>query len=244
MDIARPDQARKKRIRRASYGLAALIGLVGISIGLSRLEPAPPSVDRATVWIDTVKRGSFTRQVRGAGTLVPEEIRWIPAATEGRVERIAVLAGSRVTAQTILLELSNAELELAADEAESELKSAEADLVNLRVQLQSQLLAQEAATAAAASDHRQAALRAEADAELAKAGLVAEITLRLARMRAEEFSNRAEIEGKRLAIASQAGDAQLAVQQAKLDRLRAAHRAGGRAARRPRRTGAARAAAR
>src|SRR5919106_7082632 len=111
VDIARPSQARKKRIRRAIYGAAAIAVIVLISVGVSRLKPAAPTVDRAVVWIDIVKRGDFTRQVRGSGTLVPEDIRWIPAQTQGRVERIVLRPGAEVRPDTVILELSNPELE-------------------------------------------------------------------------------------------------------------------------------------
>src|SRR6058998_481315 len=111
VDIARPSQARKKKIRRALYSAGAIAVIVLISVGVSRLKPAAPSVDRATVWIDTVKRGSMLRQVRGSGTLVPEEIRWIPATTQGRVENIVLRPGATVKPDTVILELSNPELQ-------------------------------------------------------------------------------------------------------------------------------------
>src|SRR3954466_10797744 len=111
VDIARPSQARKKRIRRILIGGGALAVVVLITVGVSRLKPAAPSVDRGTVWIDTVKRGSMLRQVRGSGTLVPEEIRWIPATTQGRVENILLRPGANVKPDTVILELSNPDLE-------------------------------------------------------------------------------------------------------------------------------------
>jgi HlyD family secretion protein len=117
MDIPRKGAARSRLIRRISYGSVALVAIPLITIGLHRLKPAAPTVERATVWIDSVKRGPMTREVRGLGTLVPEEILWIPATTDGRVERILVKPGSAVKANTVLLELSNPELKLAALEA-------------------------------------------------------------------------------------------------------------------------------
>src|SRR4051794_24998805 len=111
VDIARPSQARKKRIKRILYVTAAVVVVGGISLGVSRLKPAAPTVDRAVVWIDSVKRGPMVRQVRGSGTLVPEDIRWIPAQTQGRVERIVLRPGAQVTPDTVVLELSNPELE-------------------------------------------------------------------------------------------------------------------------------------
>ncbi len=196
--------------------------IVLVTIGLSRLEPAAPSVEKGTVWVDTVKRGPMLRQVRGTGTLVPEEIRWIPATTEGRVERIVVLPGKVVEPDTVLIELSNPTLEVAAQDAASELKAAESESTNLDVQLQSQLLTQKAAAAGALADYRQASMQSEADEVLAKDGLVADITMRVSRLRAEELKGRSEIEQQRVEMAAQAAQAQLAVQKGRVDRARAA----------------------
>src|SRR6476659_3422601 len=156
MDIARPSNLRQKRIRRAVYGVVAL-SLVGlITLGVSRLKPAAPSVERATVWIDTVKRGPMLRDERGIGTLVPEDIRWIPATTVGRVERSAIRPGSVVAAGSVILELSNPQLEQELQDAVLKLKAAEASLTNLRVQLQNDTLAQEAVTASIEADYKKA----------------------------------------------------------------------------------------
>jgi HlyD family secretion protein len=221
MDIPRQSMAGRRRNRRILIAIGGIAAVILITIGLSRLEPAAPGVDRATVWVDTVKRGPMLRQVRGSGTLVPEEIRWIPAQTDGRVERIRTLPGTVVEADTIILDLSNPELEVSAREAASELKAAEAELVNLKVQLQSQLLTQEATTASVKAEHRQATLQVDADRELSEAGLIADITLKISEGRAQELETRARIEGERLDISSQAAEAQLDVQRARVDRLRA-----------------------
>lgn len=221
MDIARPSRARERRIRRFAFGAAGLVGVLLISLGLSRLKPAAPSVDRATVWIDAVKRGPMLRQVRGLGTLVPEEIRWIPAASEGRVERIVVQPGTAVKPDTTVLELSNPELELAALEAESQLRAAEAQYTELQVRLESQRLDQEAASARVQSEYHQAKLRAEADQQLASAGLIADITLKVSSGTAEELAHRDTIERKRLEISADSIKAQLAVQQAAVEQSRA-----------------------
>ncbi len=221
MDIPRQSMAGRRRNRRILIALGGIAALVLITVGLSRLEPAAPRVDRATVWVDTVKRGSMLRQVRGSGTLVPEEIRWIPALTDGRVERIRTLPGTVVEADTVILDLSNPELEVSVREAASELKAAEAEQVNLKVQLQSQLLTQQAATAAVEAEHRQATLQVDADRELSEAGLIANITLKISEVRARALETRARIERERLDISSQAAEAQLAVQQARVDRRRA-----------------------
>ena len=144
VDIARPSQAKKKRIRRILYVTGAVIVVAGISLGVSRLKPAAPTVDRAVVWIDAVKKGSMLRQVRGSGTLVPEDIRWIPAQTQGRVERIVLRPGAQVTPDTIILELTNPELEQSVRDAELAYKSAQAAFTNRKAELQSSLLSQEA----------------------------------------------------------------------------------------------------
>lgn len=225
MDIKRPESvARTRRNRRVLWGTLLVLTLAAVTFGLSRLEPAAPTLDQSTVLIDTVERGPMLRQVRGSGTLVPEEIRWIPAMTQGRVEKILTLPGTPVTPDTVLLELSNPELETAVLDARSELEAAEASFKNLAIQLESQRLTQEAGTASAEAEHKQAKLQAEADAALAKDGLIAPLTLKLSEVRAADLEQRAKLEGKRLDIAAAGIEAQLAVQQAQVDRLRGTHR--------------------
>src|SRR5204863_4711600 len=136
MDIARPSNARKKRIRQITWAVVALAAVGLITLGLSRLKPAAPTVEMAVVWPDTVKRGPMVRQVRGLGTLVPEDIRWIPATTQGRVEKIILRPGTAVKADNVILELSNPQLEQEAQDAELKVQSAEAFMANLRVQMQ------------------------------------------------------------------------------------------------------------
>jgi HlyD family secretion protein len=221
MDIPRKSQARKRRLRKVIYALLVLCAIPLITLGLSRLKPAAPTVERATVWTDTVKQGSMLRQVRGLGTLIPEEIRLIPANTEGRVERIVVKPGAVVKPDSILLELSNPELQQEAMDAEMQVKAAEAEYISLRVQLDSQLLDQEAAAATIKSDYSQAKLQAEANEELAKKGLLSDLTLKLSKTRAEELAIRNNIENKRLSISSESVQAQLTTQRTKIDQLRA-----------------------
>jgi HlyD family secretion protein len=220
LDIARPSQARKRKIQRIAYGSAGLLALLLITLGLSRLRPAAPSVDRGTVVIDTVKRGPLLRQVRGLGTLMPEEVRSIPALTEGRIERIVLQPGAEVKASSVILELSNPELELQALEAESQLRAAEAQLAELRVRLESQKLDQEAAAARVQADYHQAKMRLDANEELNQKGLIANIDLKVAKVTAEELGNRNRIEQKRLEIADEAVKAQIAVQQAAVEQRR------------------------
>lgn len=221
MDIARPDQARKRRTRRILYGVAAGAAVVLITLGVSRLQPAAPTVERSSVWVDTVKRGSMLRQVRGNGTLVPVVIRWIPATTEARVERIVVLPGTPVKPDTVILELANPELEQSALDAEWQLKAAEADYENLRVQLQSDLFNQRTATAAAEAEDKEAKLQADRNHELAKLGLAPDVDVKLSEARAEAAATHYQMEQKRLEIASQAMQAQLAAQRAHVEQRRA-----------------------
>jgi len=224
MDIERPSHAGKRLRRRLALGAAVLVIVVLVTVGLAQLKPAAPVADRASVWIDAVKRGPMLRQVRGAGTLVPEVIRWIPATTQGRVERILVLPGTPVGSDTVLLELSNPELELAALDAASELRAAEAELANLRVQLQSQHLTHEASAASVEAEYHQAELQAKANENLAQDGLIAAITLELSRVRMRELRTRTEIERRRLAIDEDAARAQLDVSLAGVERARALSR--------------------
>src|SRR5712691_2987407 len=152
MDIARPSNARRKRIRRIAYGAIALLVVLLITLGLSRLKPAAPTVERATVWIDTVKRGPLLREVRGLGTLVPEDIRWIPATTQGRVERIHLHPGTAVKADSVILELTNPQLDQELQDAALKVQAAEASSQHLRVQTQNDYLQQKAAAASISAD--------------------------------------------------------------------------------------------
>jgi len=221
MDVPREGAARKRLIRGIALGATALIAVTAISIALARLKPAAPTVERATVWIDTAKRGPMTREVRGLGTLVPEVILWIPAVTDGRVERILVRPGAVVKADTVLIVLNNPELELAALEADYQVKAAEARYKTLAVQLESQRLTQSAELARLQSDYRQARLRADRDEARAKAGLLVELDRRLSVANADELQNRQRVEEKRLEIQSESVEAQLAVQNGEIERCRA-----------------------
>ena len=220
MDIARPDLARKRQLRRALYGAAGAVILIVVTVGVSRLEPAAPTVDRDTVFIDTVQRGSMVRQVRGTGTLVPEEIRWLPATTDGTVERIVIQPGASVAPDTVIVELSNPELEQTALEAELNLRAAEARARSRSVELESDLLTQRSQLATVDSERSQAVLQAEADEQLAEQGLVSSLQLRQSQSRAGELTTRYELEQERLRIAEDAVQVQLAVEEAEVDRLR------------------------
>jgi HlyD family secretion protein len=221
MDIARPSNLRQKRIRRTVYGGAGLMVVLLITLGVSRLKPAAPGVERATVWIDTVKRGPMLRDERGIGTLVPEDIRWIPATTIGRVERITLRPGTEVTAGSVILELSNPQLEQELQDSTLKLAGAEASLSNLRVQLHNDTLAQEATTASIEADYKKAALQVEANEQLATKGLVSDMTLKQARLDADQLSARFAISKKQLASHAESMQSRLAVQESEVDQTRA-----------------------
>jgi HlyD family secretion protein len=221
MDIARPVNRRRKRIRQAAWALLALVGVGAFGVGLSRLKVAAPTVDAAAVWVDTVKRGPMLRQVRGLGTLVPEDIRWIPASSDARVERIVLRPGTTVTPDSVVIELSNPQLDQALQDAQLKLEAAEAALANLRVQLQNDLLQQRATAAAMAADYRKAQMQAEMNEALARDQLVSELVLRQSRLDAEQLAARNEIAQQQLDMRGDSGRTQLMVQQSVIDQARA-----------------------
>jgi len=220
MDIPRPDQTKAKRKKRILYASAAALALIGITVLLARLKPAAPTVDKNLVWIGDVKRGQMLRQVRGLGTLVPEEIRWIAARTQGRVDQIILRPGALVTPDSVILLLANPDVEQAAANADSQLKAAEAELLNLKVQLQSGVLAAESTAASAKADYEQSRLRAEVNDQLFKDGLVSSLDRELSKVTAEQAATRNAIEQKRFAFAQDSTAPQLAVKEAEVDRLR------------------------
>jgi HlyD family secretion protein len=222
MDIPRTPPNRTRR--RLLLGGGGIVLFALLSYGLARLEPAAPEVESATLWIDSVKRGPFVREVRGNGTLVPEQIRWIPAQTVGRVERIVMLPGAVVEPDSVLLEMTNPELEVRTREAELALAAAEADLTALRVSLDHRLLDQQAQAAAVNADFLQSQLEAESNETLAAEGLVSGLQAKVARLRADESKTRKELEEKRLRSAVGANDAQLAAQSARVEQQRAVAR--------------------
>jgi len=217
MDVPRAGVAAKKRKRRIMMIAGGAVLLIVATFAISRLKPAVPSVDRSTVWVDTVKRGPMVRQVRGLGTLVPEEIRWIAAATEGRVEKIVVRPGARVEADTLILEMSSQEFEQTAHDAESKAKAAESELTTLRATLQRELLDQEATTARVHSEYEQAKMERQTNDQLSKNGLVAELVYKTSKVKEAELANRDEIEQKRLSFARESIEPQLASKQAAVD---------------------------
>jgi HlyD family secretion protein len=223
MDVPKPFAARNRRRRQIFVALIGLIVTGGITMGVTRLKPAIPSVERSSVWVDAVKRGSMVRQVRGLGTLTPDEIRWIPTLTDGRVEKILLRPGTPVKADTLLVVLSNPAVEQLAFDAEWKLRAEEAQYHNLEVTLQSQVLDQEANTAKAEQDAEDARMKASTDAELAKVNVVSEQARKISAGSARSLTIRADIEEKRYANAKKQLEAQLAAERAKVEEARAVY---------------------
>jgi len=217
-----PALQKRRHVRRWLLGGGAAAVLASVTLGLSRLQPAAPMVEKASIFMDTVKRGEMLRQVRGNGTLIPEDIRWIPTVNAGRVERIVVLPGARVKADTVLVELSNPEVEQAAFEAEWDLKGAKAELANLYAKLNSDRLTQKKAVATAEADYSSAKLEFEVEDALAKNGIASQVTLKQAKTKADELAKLLEIEKERLGATDASETAQLDVQEAKVSQLQAA----------------------
>jgi len=220
MDLPREGVAAKKKKRRIMIIAATAVGVLLATFALSRLKPAVPSVDRSTVWIDTVKRGPMVRQVRGLGTLVPEEIRWIATSTECRVEKIVVWPGTHVEPDTVILELSSPDFEQSAHDAESKASAAEAELTTLRATLQRELLDQESITAKVHSEFEQAKMERQTNDQLSKNGLVADLVYKTSKVKEAELANRDEIEQKRLAFSRDSIEPQIASKQAAVDQAK------------------------
>jgi HlyD family secretion protein len=221
-DIVRdPAILKRKKLRHALYAAVGVLVVIAVSIALARMEPAAPTVELATVLIDTVKRGSIVRQERGLGTLVPEDTRWLPSTTDGRVERILLRPGAQVSPNTVILELSNPQVEQEALNARLALQSAEAALENLRVQLENDLLTQQSQTASLEAEFEQARMQADADEALAKEQLISEITRKKSQLTAETLKKRLALEMQRLASARQSIEGRMRVQQAAVDQARA-----------------------
>src|ERR1700675_528037 len=213
MDIQRPSNARAKKIKRIAYVTVAVLACAGVTLALSRLKPAAPSVDGSTIWPDTVKRGPMLREVRGLGTLVPEDIHWIPAQTACRVDKIVIRPGHLVTPNTVILEMSDPGVQQALLDAQYQLKAAESDYANLKVQVDSELLNQKANAAAVHSDYQQAKLQHDVDLKLNKEGIAADVTEQLSKVREDQLGIRAGLEDERTKIAADSARARLQAQQ-------------------------------
>ena len=220
MDIPRPSNARAKMIRRIVIGSVALLLIGGVTFGLSRLRPAAPSVDRATVWSDDVKRGPMLREVRGIGTLVPIDIQWIPSRTEAQVDKIVLRPGAVVKPDSVILELSNPSLKRDTLDAEFQLKAAEADYANLKVQVNSELLNQRAAEASVRSEYEQAKIQHEVDEKLYAEDIGSIVNAKLSKVKEEQLAVRLQLEGERTKNAADTAQARLQAQAAHVDQQR------------------------
>jgi HlyD family secretion protein len=221
MDIQRPSNARAKKIRRITYGTVALILLGGVTYALSKLKPAAPSVDAGTVWSDTVKRGPMLREVRGLGTLVPEDIRWVAAQTDAHVDKWVLRPPAIVKPDSIIMELSDPTVQKDEVDAEYQLKGAQADYENLKVQVNSDLMSQKATEASVRSDYEQARIQHDTDEKLVKEGLTSQLIEQKSRVTEQQLKIRVDLEGERTKIATDSANAKLAAQQAKVEQMRA-----------------------
>jgi len=223
MDVPRGKEvARRRTVRRVTYIVVGLIALGGVGIALARLKPAAPSVEWSTLWPDTVRRGEMICQVRGLGTLIPEDVNWIQAQFDGHVDKILKQPGMNVSANDVIIVLSNPDMSLASDNAEWQLKAAEATYRDLKVRLETQQLAQKSVTEQIHSDYQQAALTADRDQQLTKLGLKSELETKLSVAKADELKNSWELSKQQLDISGQSIEAQLAAQQVQVEQLRAA----------------------
>jgi len=222
MDIKRPQKSKlKKRIRSIALVVIGVAAIGGITFGLTRLKPAAPTLEKSTAVIDTVKRGQMLREVRGNGTLVPQLVRWVPAPSDGRVERIPVQAGVVVDADTVIAELSNPQMEQEAIDAEFQVKAAEADKESLRSRLASESMTQESSIAGINAQYSQAKLQLETDEVLGKQGLVPDLLLKISRMQVQTLGNRLKVERDRLAVGNKSVKAQINAQESRIQQFRA-----------------------
>jgi HlyD family secretion protein len=221
MDILRPELKRQKRIRRYIYIGVVLLLAITISAALARLKPAAPTVDRSTIWTDTVKRGPMLRDVRGLGTLVPETVWLIPAATEGRVEKRYLLPGTPVKAGTVILDLNNPQLQQEALDAQYQLRGAEAAYEQTKAQLQNQLMDKRTQAAAISSQYRTAEMEKDSFERLGKLGLKADLDVKTSEVQAEELAKQNDLAQEEVQTFANSITAQLAVQQANIDQKRA-----------------------
>ena len=221
MDIKRPPKSKiKKKIRMAIFVVVGLVAVGGITYGLAKLKPAAPTVEKSTAVIEAVKRGEMVRDVRGNGTLVPEVIRWVPAPAQGRVEKVYLQAGVEVDASTVLVELSNPQMEQQALDSDFQVKAAEADEENLRVRLESDEMTQKSAIATINAQYSQAKLRLDADEKLFAAHLIPELEIKISRVNVQDIANRLKVEQERLAVSAKSVRAQLNAASSRLSQLR------------------------
>src|SRR5258708_9383579 len=223
MDIQRPSNARAKKIKRIIYVTLAVLLCAGVTLALSRLKPAAPSVDASTIWPDTVKRGPMLREARGLGTVVPEDIHWIPAQTAARVDKIVIRPGHLVQPDTVILEMSNPETKRDLLDAEYALKAAEANYANLRVQVDSDLMSQKANEAAVRSDYEQAHLQHDVDEKLYQEGITPANTNNLSKVKEDQLAIRLQLESERTKISEESAKSRLQAQQSQVEQAKATY---------------------
>jgi len=219
MDIARPELKQRKRRKQLVTGGVIAVLLAAAGIGIAALGPAVPSVERSSVLVDTVKRGELLREVRGPGTLVPKEIRWIAAETTARVERILVRPGATVEPDTVILELSNPEVDDQLMTAKAAVTAAQADLAAKRTDLNSRLLDQKAAQAQAHAEYESTRMQAESEKTVAEKGVIPAVQYKKSMINMQQLKYRDEIEQQRVAEFGRNITSQLAAEQARLDQL-------------------------
>lgn len=223
MDIARPEFKERKRRRQIIIGSVIAVVVVVLTVIVYRLRPAAPTVDRGTVWTDSVKRGSMLRQVRGIGSLVPsqESVLQIPAETEATVVRIRVLPGGLpIKPDTVLVEMSNPQVEQAAVDAQLQWKAAQAEYQSQKMKLESDLMNQKAGAATVKADYTQAQLQSQTDKALYDLGVISGLAYKNSKGKADELTTRNGLADDSLASSQKAIDAQLAELQAKMDQMR------------------------
>lgn len=222
MDIARPEFKQQKRKRQILASIVGILVIAAVTVAVYRLRPAAPTVERGTVWPDTVKRGSMLRQVRGVGSLVPsqEAVLQIPAETEATVVRIRMLPGSLVKADTVLLEMSDPAVEQAAIDAQLQFKEAEAEYQAQRMKLESDLMNEKAGAATVQADYSQAQLQAQTDKALFDLGVISGLAYKASKGKSDELTTRHGLEGERLVSTQKSIDSQLAEQQSKVEQMR------------------------
>ena len=222
VDIKRQGKSKlRKRIRTTSLVVLGLAAIGGATFGLTRLKPAAPTLERSTAVIQTVKRGQMLREVRGIGTLVPQSVRYIPAPADGRVEQIPVQAGVTVGYDTVIVTLSNPQLQQEAMDAEFQVKATQADKESLRARLESESMTQESAIASIKAEYSRAQLQLDTDEVLGKQGLVSGLLLKISRMQVQELGNRLKVEQLRLVVGGKSVQAQIKAQELRVQGLRA-----------------------
>lgn len=220
MDIPRKSAAKKRKVKRIIYVLITLVAVVAITLAMRTLKPAAPSAPRDIMLLDTVKRGNMTVSVRGLGTLVPEEIRYVPAISLGRIEKRLAQPGAQVKAGTVILELTNPEIQQAFTDAESQLRAEGSNQMTLKVQTQKQILDQEATLAQARSDFNKAKMQFEVNDSLGKQGLKSQLEVQLSKIAAEDTESRVALEIKRLASNREEAKAKLSAEDEKVRQLK------------------------